>query len=165
MYAGRAWASSWHHTSRNSCQEPSRYLVATVGFPTRSGLCQELLPGIHLILFHWRERDEIDSIAPSLYISKIQWTEASWVTPRHLAVPSRMYIFGREMSKLLLSASRKVFWLPLRLSMLEIKRESVARKRRQLQGPINCIPLSLGSFPTAFSCLFHTVTGCPPLSL
>ena len=41
MCAGRAWASSWHHTSRNSRQEPSGYLVATVGFPTSSGLCQE----------------------------------------------------------------------------------------------------------------------------
>lgn len=81
--------------------------------------------------------------------------------PRHLAVPSRMYTFGRETSKLLLSASRKDFWLSLLLSMLEIKRESVARKGRQLQGPISYIPLSPGIFPTPSPYLFphsHWVT-------
>lgn len=65
-----------------------------------------------------------------------------------------MYVFGRETPKLLLSASRKDFWLLPPLSMLEVNTESIARKGRQLQGPISYIPLSPGNFPIASPYLF-----------
>lgn len=52
--------------------------------------------------------------------------------------------------------------------MLEIKREYVARKGRQLQGPISYIPLSPGIFPTPSPYLFphsHWVTPTLPITV
>lgn len=145
-------------TPRNSGQEPTVYLVKTVEFPTRCSLCQEkrlevtpwdILNLVLLMGMRWH------SLHPSsFYISESQWNEASWVTPKHPALSSRMYIFDREMSKLFLSISRKDFWHSLLLFMLQIKRKSVARMGRELQGPISYIPLSLGCFPTPSPCLF-----------